>query len=115
MGDKLSGIAYRIPIYPSLPSPHSHSIGRGVAGDVVGDPVDAAHLVDDAGRGAAEDLVREGVLVAVMPSVGVTARSAQTKSSDAGVARVLYIARLSFCQEQRADLKERSCLSYPPP
>src|SRR5258708_34636939 len=34
----------------------------GFGGDVIDDPVDAAHLVDVAGRGAAEDLVGEGVL-----------------------------------------------------
>src|SRR5689334_16815308 len=35
----------------------------GFGGDVVDDAVDAAHLVDDAGGGAAEDLVREWVIV----------------------------------------------------
>src|SRR5437762_4983476 len=35
----------------------------GFGGDVVDHPIDAAHLVDDAGGGAAEDLVRERVVV----------------------------------------------------
>src|SRR5207302_8234598 len=47
------------PIQGSLPLDRAGGFG----GDVVDDAVDAAHLVDDAGRGAAEDLVRERVVV----------------------------------------------------
>src|SRR5205814_7891790 len=42
-------------LFPSLPLDRAGGFG----GDVVDNPVDAAHLVDDAGRGAAEDLVRK--------------------------------------------------------
>src|SRR5229473_3808913 len=44
---------------PSLPLDRT---GR-LRGDVVDDAVDAAHLVDDPGRRAPQELVREGVIV----------------------------------------------------
>src|SRR5437764_12352813 len=47
------------PIQGSLPLDRAGGFG----GDVVDDAVDAAHLVDDAGGGAAQNLVREGEIV----------------------------------------------------
>jgi len=44
---------------PSLPLDGPGRLGR----DVVDHPVDAAHLVDDAGGGAAEEVVGERVVV----------------------------------------------------
>lgn len=44
----------------SLLPPHSHSIDAARFGsDAADDAVDAAHFVDDAGRGAAQELDRE--------------------------------------------------------
>src|SRR5271163_3843437 len=48
--------------------------------DVVDDAVDVAHFVDDAGRGAAEEFVREREASAVIPSVELIARKVRTKS-----------------------------------
>jgi len=50
----------------------------GFRGDVVDEPVDAAHLVDDAGGGAAEDLTRERRRHQRTPSISVFAKSSPT-------------------------------------
>jgi hypothetical protein len=77
---------------------------RRFRGDIINNAVDAAHLVDDPGRGAAEEFVREG------KGVGSHAVGRRHRAQRAGViiaARIAHDADAADWQQHRKGLPYR--------